>query len=69
MYINILEEFGTSAAIKTEANNEIDNFNESLQAANNAKKGAQSDKKKINQLYAKASQAASDIDALNLWAA
>jgi len=33
-------EFGPSAVIKTGANDEIDNFNESAQAANNAKKGA-----------------------------
>ena len=33
-------EFGPSAVIKTGANDEIDNFNESVQAANNAKKGA-----------------------------
>lgn len=48
MDLAFLTEFGTSTTIKSEAEVQIAMLNERVQAANNAKKGTNSDKKKIN---------------------
>jgi hypothetical protein len=69
MDMAFLFEFGSAAEIKTELNDEKANFSERVQAANSAKKGTASDKKKIVQLYNNANSAVPDNDdALNLWA-
>ena len=64
-----LFEFGTAAEIKTEINEEKANFNVRARAANTAKKGTASDKKKIVELYNNANSPVPDNDdALDLWA-